>query len=198
LVAPPTASLELPVLATIKQLPVAVYPSRFDDWGRKPTADVEFLTNLRTTWAFRRELEDAAKQAKTIAFIQANLDKFGDLVVSNGLKVGDDLLRTIGSIFLRACGPLSNRCVGPCRSGGDEFTLALLDMDEAAAGLAEGLREWIATLQPSVTARFVVVTGVSDIGDMLRIAHSVLYPRTDLKIPNTVTSRSKREFPDDE
>ena len=33
--------------------------------------------------------------------------------------------------------------------------------------------------------------------DMLRLAHSVLYPHPDLKVPNSVTSRSKPEFSDD-
>ncbi|MFZ3340308.1 MAG: diguanylate cyclase [Terriglobales bacterium] len=158
--------------------------------------NVDFLTNLPIfNSAFLRELE-AAKQAKTIAFIQADLDKFHALNIAHGHEVGNELLREIGDIFRRSCRPLGNRCVGPCRFGGESFAFALLGMDEAATGLAEGIREWIASLQPSVTARFVVVTGVSDIVDMLRLAHSVLYPHPDLKGPNSVSYRSKREFPD--
>jgi diguanylate cyclase (GGDEF)-like protein len=166
-----------------------------EDFDVRPS--VEPLTNLQSNSAFRRELEDAAKQAKTIALIEADLDKFHALNIAHGHEVGDELLREIGTIFRRSCHALGNRCVGPCRFGGESFALALLDMDEAAAGLAEGIREWIATLQPSVTARFVVVTGVSDIVDMLTLAHSVLYPHPDLKVPNSVTCRSKPEFPPD-
>ena len=201
LVSAPAAPLGVCVPAPSKQSLVAPDPSAssvlpqisHEDCDLLP--DVDLLTGLQSNSAFRRELE-TAKQAKTIAFIEADLDKFHALNIAHGHEVGNELLREIGDIFRRSCRPLGNRCVGPCRFGGESFAFALLGMDEAAAGLAEGIREWIACLQPSVTARFVVVTGVSDVVDMLRLAHSVLYPHPDLKVPNSVTSRSKPEFPD--
>jgi diguanylate cyclase (GGDEF)-like protein len=165
-----------------------------EDFDLRPNVDL--LTNLQSNPAFLREFE-AAKQAKTIALLQADLDNFRVLNIAHGHEGGNELLREIGDIFRRSCRPLGNRCVGPCRFGGESFAFALLDMDEAAAGLAEGIREWIATLRPSVTARFVVVTAVSGIVDMLRLAHSVLYPHPDLKVSNSVASRSKPEFPAD-
>jgi len=157
-----------------------------------PEDSVEFLTKLQTGRAFLPELQDALKEAKSVTLIQADLDKFHALNLAHGHEVGDELLRAIGDIFLRSCRPLGNRCIGPCRFGGESFMFALIDMDEAVAGLAEGIREWIASLQPSVTARFVVVTGVSNLGDLLNVAHDVLYPHPDLKVPNSVTFRSRR------
>jgi len=202
LVSTPPPALEVSISTPSEQSPVSPNPSpssvlpqmSHEDFDLVPNVDL--LTKLSIfNSAFLRELE-AAKQAKTIAFIQADLDKFHALNIAHGHEVGNELLREIGDIFRRSCRPLGNRCVGPCRFGGESFAFALLGMDEAAAGLAEGIREWIASLQPSVTARFVVVTGVSDVVDMLRLAHSVLYPHPDLKVPNSVTSRSKPEFPD--
>jgi diguanylate cyclase (GGDEF)-like protein len=202
LVSAPPAPLWVSIPAPSEQSPVAPDPSEssvlpqisHEDCDLLPNVDL--LTSLQSKSAFLREIE-TAKQAKTIAFIEADLDKFHALNIAHGHEVGDELLRVIGDIFWRSCRPLRNRCVGPSRFGGESFAFALLDMDEAAAGLAEGIREWISTLRPRVTARFVVVTGVSEIVDMLRLAHSVLYPHPDLKVPNSVTSRSKAEFPDD-
>jgi diguanylate cyclase (GGDEF)-like protein len=200
-VSAPPAPLEVSIAAPSEQSPVAPDPSTSSvpqmshaDFDLLP--DFDLLTHLQSNSAFRRELEDAAKHAETITLIQADLDKFHALNIAHGHEVGNELLREIGDIFRRSCLPLGNLCVGPCRFGGGSFAFALLGMDEDAGGLAEGIREWIASLRPSVTARFVVVTGVFDIVGMLRLAHSVLYPHPDLKVPNSVTSRSKPEFPD--
>jgi diguanylate cyclase (GGDEF)-like protein len=198
LLASPSAALEVsvPAPSTSSVLPKAShedfdFPTSFD---LRP--NVEPLTKLQSNSAFQRELGDATKRDQTIALIQADLDEFRALNIAYGHEVGDGLLRAIGEIFRRSCSPLGHRCVGPCRFGGESFAVALLGMDEAAAGLAEGIRKWIASLQPNVTARFVVVTGVTGMEDMLMLAHSVLYPHPDLKVPNSVTSRSKPEFPD--
>lgn len=183
---PPQPFVLTPPAPTINStvLPPAQGSAHFGDLG------VDLLTNLQATRAFLQELEETVKQAKPITLIQADLDKFQALNIAHGHEVGDELLRAIGDIFRRSCRPLGNRCVGPCRFGGESFALALIDMEnEVALDLAEGIREWIASLRPSVTARFVVVTGVSEMVDMLRLAHSVLYPHPDLKVPNSVTSR---------
>ncbi len=197
LVSSPPAALEVSVPAPST---LSVLPQGLDEGFDFPPdfnlrVNFDSLTNLQSKSAFLQEL-NAAKHAKTVSFVQADLDGFYALNIAHGHEVGDGLLRKIGDIFRRSCRPLGDRCVGPCRFGGESFAFALLGMDEAAAGLAEGIREWIANLRPSVTARFAVVTRVSGMEDMLMLAHSVLYPHPDLKVPNSVTSRSKPEFPD--
>ena len=129
LVSAPPAPLEVSIPAPSEHSPVSPNPSPLSVLPQMSHEDsdlvpnVDLLTNLPIfNSAFLRELE-AAKQAETIAFIQADLDKFYALNIAHGHEVGNELLREIGDIFRRSCRPLGNRCVGPCRLGASRSRL---------------------------------------------------------------------------
>ena len=96
LVSAPPAPLRVSIPAPSEQSPVAPDPSEssvlpqisHEDCDLLPNVDL--LTSLQSKSAFLRELE-TAKQAKTTAFIEADLDKFSALNIAHGHEVGDEL-----------------------------------------------------------------------------------------------------------
>jgi diguanylate cyclase (GGDEF)-like protein len=97
------------------------------------TARRDALTGLFNRRAFDAELPAFMQRAQVIgkglAVLALDLDHFKPVNDTLGHAAGDGVLKAAGSVL-----KLGVRAIDlPCRIGGDEFTVLLVDLDEAAA-----------------------------------------------------------------
>lgn len=88
------------------------------------------LTNLYNRRALQemlhREFSQAIRRSQNISFAYIDVDNFKEINDTHGHYVGDDVIRDIGTILLR----ITRDVDIPCRYGGDEFCVVLVDCDK--------------------------------------------------------------------
>jgi diguanylate cyclase (GGDEF)-like protein/PAS domain S-box-containing protein len=132
--------------------------------------------------AFARELARAERSAQPVSVVMADLDHFKSVNDSLGHQAGDEVLVLFGDLLRRH----ARGSDLPCRWGGEEFVLILLDMTHASAcERAENLRSALADSNLTcegavirVTASFGVATfprhgGTSD--ELIAAADGALF-----------------------
>ncbi len=91
------------------------------------------LTNLYNRRALQemmqREFSHAIRRSQDIAFAYIDVDNFKQINDQHGHYLGDDVIRDIGTILLK----ITRDVDIPCRYGGDEFCVVLVDCDKANA-----------------------------------------------------------------
>lgn len=88
------------------------------------------LTNLYNRRALQelmqREFSQAIRRTRNIAFVYIDVDNFKQINDTHGHYVGDDVIRDIGTILTK----ITRDVDIPCRYGGDEFCIVLVDCDK--------------------------------------------------------------------
>ncbi len=126
---------------------------------RAEEAERDALTGLLTRRAWMRRLSGAGP-ADAVALI--DLDHFKAANDSGGHAAGDEVLRAIGGVLLRAFRP-SDACG---RYGGDELACLAPGMPaEALAGRMEQLRLYWQQQRPAAGADVGLSIGVAQVGD---------------------------------
>ena len=125
------------------------------------------LFNRRHTSVLREELRRALSLGHPVSLTMFDIDRFKNVNDENGHAAGDKVLVAIAA-ELRANARKSDM---PCRWGGDEFLVLLVDMDADAAGsAAERLR--LAVSESSVLCSGVAVSVTLSAGVASIDAHS--------------------------
>lgn len=105
---------------------------------RDPLTDLFNRRALRET--LQRDLAHAKRRGRTLALVYFDIDDFKRINDSRGHQAGDEVLKTVARVLRDTCREEDL----PCRYGGDEFCVVVLDGDLASA---EGLsRRFIAAL----------------------------------------------------
>lgn len=123
------------------------------------TARTDGLTGLSNRRAYDSELPALVQRAQAIgrglALLAIDLDHFKPVNDTLGHPAGDTVLREVGRILRTGVRATDL----PCRIGGDEFTVLLVDLDEAAArARAEALRAEIGTFPHPGNDRGIRIT----------------------------------------
>lgn len=119
------------------------------------------MTGLLTRAGFDEHLADAieagTRRGQSSALLAIDLDKFSDVNNRHGHAVGDEVIREVGA-RLREQIRLTDSAV---RRGGDEFSLLLVNLPDAAAALASADRIHARLCEPIDTAIGPVTIGAS-------------------------------------
>jgi len=141
------------------------------------------LFNRRHLAVLSEELNIALGAGRPVSLMMFDIDRFKAINDSCGHGTGDRVLVTIANELTRN----ARRADVPCRYGGDEFLVLLIDMDACAAGAAaERLREAVAISPILCNGQAVPVTisaGVASadfdrrttLGELIERADKALY-----------------------
>jgi diguanylate cyclase (GGDEF)-like protein len=122
-------------------------------------ATTDDLTGLRNRRYIQNRLEEeivrAARTRRPLSVALFDVDHFKRINDTQGHDGGDEVLRSVGAMALRAC--RGSDLVA--RFGGDEFLIVLPETDPEGAGvIAERLRTWIEAMRVDVAKRAITVT----------------------------------------
>ena len=134
-------SLIVPVIGAMALISLALRKfSRVEAYLRR-LARFDVLTGLPNRRSFLILLREAvaracSKKDQTLALMFVDIDNFKYVNDSFGHTVGDGLLKHVGLVLSEVAG--EGNVV--CRLGGDEFTILVAPVDDAAAALSTGYR----------------------------------------------------------
>jgi diguanylate cyclase (GGDEF)-like protein len=149
-------------------------------------ATVDILTGLPNRRSFHhlltRAVQSATKQRQMFGLMFVDLDNFKDVNDSLGHEAGDQLLKRVGELLVRAV--RQGDCV--CRLGGDEFTVMLADLRDAGEAQAVGQRVLEMLAQPlrinDLDVRTRATIGIAllpqhatTVSDLMRFADTAMY-----------------------
>ncbi|WAH39133.1 diguanylate cyclase [Alicyclobacillus dauci] len=112
----------------------------------KEVSRKDFLTGLKNTRAFNEEMNRIYDQAKAqrepLSLLIIDIDYFKQINDTYGHPAGDEVLKQVGDVFLRACRSVDI----VCRNGGEEFSVILPVCDQIRAKqVAERIRSAVET-----------------------------------------------------
>ncbi len=171
---PPFGERELRLLGTIAGQ-IATAASRMRVFAQM--ADLAFrdsLTGVGNRRSFDERFElaatEAAQEGRSLCLVLCDLDNLRDLNEAGGHQVGDDALRRVSDVLVRAAGDLA-----VYRLGGDEFAV-ILDGEPLEEGYALGARA-LAAMPLGLTMSFGVAALAASArsADLLRAADQALY-----------------------
>jgi diguanylate cyclase (GGDEF)-like protein len=121
--------------------------------------------------SLRRELVVAKRQKKPFSLVYLDIDGFRQINALKGHCAGDEVLQGVGDAIRQACREIDI----PCRSGGDEFCLALPDCSlENAHAVCARILSCLTRAHAHITLSIgIVQTGPTDFfgaDELLRLA----------------------------
>lgn len=122
-------------------------------------ATTDDLTGLRNRRYIQHRLEEeilrAARTRRPLSVALFDVDHFKRINDAHGHDAGDEVLRSVGAMALRACRGSDLLA----RLGGDEFLIVLPETDPEGAGvIGERLRRWIEAMRVDVAKHTITVT----------------------------------------